>query len=441
MEKLSKEDERRVISALQSSVNLVNDGMHPNDAIAKIAEAQQFGPPLVQRMVEAMNVSKTLSHFKQASGARRADSFPLADASVIMEKLYPSEVIAPSTKEAAAYVPAELMKPGQQSFMKVSRALQPLPYKKAEIASYPQDPQIIANQVHATRRGLQTKVANAKSLYRAAFHKTMSLAEKVAEHFSLVTHEPWEVVEKKAYAEYGDLGRKMMDLVQVHSGKHIKRASYTARPSAIFDPSREPYKSLAKMAEAADEMNKLANEAVDQQMTLEAFEQKHGFVQPKQAAALSETLVPGFKKAAFDLGTSVASSLTNQVVTHAPKALGLSDPNSDSARRDALNDILDPEHEAALNSVKVKSMLNDFVSNDPILGSYDPTEVTAAYNHIAQLAPQTAMQPAVMRGMLRKILQQGGVMEPFEAHQVSEIEKRLMGLKVPPELEAKPKAP
>jgi hypothetical protein len=44
-----------------------------------------------------------------------------------------------------------------------------------------------------------------------------------------------------------------------------------------------------------------------------------------------------------------------------------------------------------------------------------------------------------MRGMLRKMLQQGGVMEPFEAHQVSEIEKRLAGLKTPTELEGKQK--
>lgn len=86
---------------------------------------------------------------------------------------------------------------------------------------------------------------------------------------------------------------------------------------------------------------------------------------------------------------------------------------------------MDPEHESELQSIKVKAMLNDMLSNDPILSSYQPHQVLEAYNNIAQLSPTMASQPAVMRGMLRRSLQQGGVVEPFEAEQMSNLERKL----------------
>lgn len=442
MEKLSSAEEKRIMDALQTSVGLVNQGQHPNDAIAKVASDQQFGPSYVQRMVEAMNVSKTLAHMKHASGSARADSFPLADAAAILDKLYPDQIVSPAEKQASQYIPTELMRPETQSFMKKSsREGQPIPKwetRETTYVSYSQDPEIVATKLAGQRRGLQRKLADARSDYRSSFHKLIDMAGEVAQYFTLVGCEPFEVVEKKAYAEYGDDGLKIMNLVHVHSGKHIKRATYVERPRAIFDAKRQPYRMIAKMAAAADTMRQKAEYAVDCELQLEEFEKKAGFVKLPERSELSCLLggeEVGFTKAAIDFGTVAA----NQLAPVGMAALGLKDPKSDSAKREAFSAVMDPEHEASMNSVRVKAMLNDFASNDPILSSYQPHELTDAYNHVAQLVPNVAMQPMVMRGMLRKLLQQGGVMEPFEAHQVSEIEKRLTGLKTVPELGNTPK--
>jgi len=75
--------------------------------------------------------------------------------------------------------------------------------------------------------------------------------------------------------------------------------------------------------------------------------------------------------------------------------------------------------------------MSDFMSNDPVISTYDPDEVTGAYNQIVQMAPRSAQQPAVMRGLLRKMLQQQDAMEPFEAEQVAKIEKTFKDLAEP----------
>jgi hypothetical protein len=98
-----------------------------------------------------------------------------------------------------------------------------------------------------------------------------------------------------------------------------------------------------------------------------------------------------------------------------------------SKYREILADVYDPVHESKLQAVKSKAMINDFLSNDPILSSYDPEMVTVMYNQIAGMAPNAARQPALMRGLLRKSLQQGGVIEPFEVQQLTQMESAFKG--------------
>lgn len=108
-------------------------------------------------------------------------------------------------------------------------------------------------------------------------------------------------------------------------------------------------------------------------------------------------------------------------------AMGLREPPEMSKYREVLADVYDPVHESRLEAVKSKAMINDFLSNDPILSSHDPEAVTNMYNQIAAMAPNAAKQPALMRGLLRKSIQQGGVIEPFEVQQLTQMEKAFKG--------------
>lgn len=99
---------------------------------------------------------------------------------------------------------------------------------------------------------------------------------------------------------------------------------------------------------------------------------------------------------------------------------------------EAVSELFDPEHEAELTRIKTQAMMSDFMSNDPVISTYDPDEVTSAYNQIVQMAPRSAQQPAVMRGLIRKMLQQQDALEPFEADQVAKIEKTMKDIAEPP---------
>jgi hypothetical protein len=110
----------------------------------------------------------------------------------------------------------------------------------------------------------------------------------------------------------------------------------------------------------------------------------------------------------------------------------ISPASEEDLKAETVGELFDPEHEAELTRIKTQAMLSDFMSNDPVISTYDPEEVTDAYNQIVQMAPRSSAQPAVMRGLIRKMLQQQDAMEPFEAEQVAKIEKTMKEIAEPP---------
>jgi len=426
MEKLSKDDEARILRALEDSVGLVNGGVVPNDAIHKVAEANKFLPPIVQRMVEAFNVSKTLSHMKTVNGFERAASFPLANTAEILGRMFPEKVLSQAEKQSAADVPLSLNLHERMDFMSIKREVMPPALKVAE---YPRDSQLESHRIFNRRGALLAKVADAKSEYRLGYARVWGKAQQAANHFKYLTHEPFAEVEKRATANYGATGKICMDLIHSLGSPAIKRAEGPPAGEMVFSLNREPYRSIHDLHVAALELYKKAERVVDAEVELDCFEKKSGLREEEPATLLGSVLSgePSrpFEKGAFDVLPSGFSSTPEL----AASALGFkSGPLSPETQDKALSDVLDPQHEALLQSANVKAMLNDFISNDPILSSYDPSDVSNAYNQISQLAPSVASQPTVMRGMLRKMLQQEGVMEPFEAHQSAQIEQQLRRL-------------
>ena len=409
MDKLSRDQERQITQALQETVGLINNGTTPTDALHKVAQAQGFGPQMVQRMAEAINTARMLSHLQKTSGAVRANSFPLADPSNVLERMYP-EHVQPEIKQASL---TELAQPAAErtNYMRKAAAVK-VELPRLKYASYAADPEARAKRTLDQRHNLKQASARAASDYRIEFNRLLHLVEKAASYFKQLEHEPFELVEKKACATYGTLGRRCMDIVfSVANLSREKRASeIPAR--VIFDAKREPYATIDLLIKQAQTVSSSAEHAVEAEHNLHHFELKSGLRKQAEPALLDEV----FSKKAMD-----PSEL---LLTHGSTLLGLKDPSSAGPKREAEADVMDPQHEAELNSIGVQAMLNDFLSNDPIIGSYDSGKVIAAYNELSQLAPAMAQQPAVMRGMLRKTLQQEGVVEPFEAQQMADLERK-----------------
>lgn len=111
------------------------------------------------------------------------------------------------------------------------------------------------------------------------------------------------------------------------------------------------------------------------------------------------------------LGTSIAKSMTTPVSPEEMK----------SRTQGAFKALTDPDHELQLRNIRAKSVLNDLIRNDPVISSYDPTEVTIGFNEISEIAPSVAESPAIMTALLRKRLE-GGQLADFDINQLMQME-------------------
>lgn len=96
-----------------------------------------------------------------------------------------------------------------------------------------------------------------------------------------------------------------------------------------------------------------------------------------------------------------------------------------SPKKDVVNDlgsITDPTHESAIADIRAKGILHDLILNDDVVSAHDPADVAEAFNDIASLAPALSENPGLMRIMLRKRLEAGGLAD-FDAKQLIEMDK------------------
>ena len=91
MERISKQDETRIVDALKTAIERANGGLSPSTAIGKVASENGFSPEIAKRMVEGFNTSKTLHHLKTAE-AGKAEAFQLADFGEVLNHMYPEAV-------------------------------------------------------------------------------------------------------------------------------------------------------------------------------------------------------------------------------------------------------------------------------------------------------------------------------------------------------------
>ena len=438
MERLDKATEQRVLESLESAVRMTNAGMPPDDAIFKTANEQGFGAPLVRRMTEAYNVSRTLAHMKNVPPEKRAESFPLADAAKILEKMYPSAPKTAAVLFSETSVDFDAL-PGKEKNFTFKKVADTLPdWKKSE--AYPRDPAYATGRWFAKRDQLAKAAEHTRMEFTSAHDKMMDAAERVGDYFRGLNHEPFAIVEKRAYWEFGNVvGKALMDTIYALGNIKEKRAEAASTTPMVFDVSKSPYSLVSTTAKWA----KMASAYFVNYAKAAQDLEKHGENPPmlpaaeKSARMLDEVLETGAAPRPFEFalpvglqlekeGIDITSLLAGKGITDVMTGLaGNADPERLKAR--AKEQIMDPQHDAELATARVKAMMSDFMSNDEVLASYPQEQVATAYNQLAQLAPTAAQQPAVMRGLLRKMVQQGGVIEPFEAHQLGKIETGLRG--------------
>lgn len=456
MQTLNTQDEQKLIQAVKEAVTLVDDEkLSPDQALEKVARAQKWGRDMVKFASYAYNTGRqTAQREVGTSILSKLAGFPIADADAIIEKIWPVNVksavdIMMATAVSDEYDgppswPSEIDKGGHV------KAAAHCELKMVEKPPSPLEPEPYVKMASAYNEHLEFKKAAEEARHQAAMAKeaTIGALGRMAAHFQ---HSPagidaaFQVAETYDYGTKAALDKLYTFIVQRNSmGKIV-----TAEDGGL---SRAP-----RQRQAVDISALTVDHSAAPYSLIKACMDKAVAVHEKEAAhevALAamkkqaESLRPFTGTPALDQNSQVPSSLLNGIDKESLAWMGaglvgggtkslvdraLSDmPKPTAALEEAqLSELESPEHEGELRKIRAQALIAEMM-DDEVIGTHEPDQVLRAYNEISQMGPETSMQPMAMRALMRRHLQ--GNMEPFEAKEVTDIEKGIRATQKQPSL-------
>jgi hypothetical protein len=426
MKRLTKQLESRLMTAIEKAASLTNGGLDPNEAIVKAAQEHQIPAGSVHLMVHAYNTGRTTRQRRDGSDVwDKAAEFDLADQAKVVEMLYPDRVktsaaIAEETAISADYScsPAGLLERREQR----EKAAHTVDWRTGFIESAP--PPLPRDQNHQMRKAssdvdrANRAAEDARRQSTAAFYKAAGTFNELADYFRRPGCTPIPIVREQVTFMHGKRATQIIDNVMDLNPGIAKMAMHQQPVPPHLPPAvGKPYELVTRLL---DELSTHADlEIAHVKSAADAQQQAEVLLAPFVQPAVSDSILSdrfSAKRAGAGFGAGLlAKDVLNTVATHAK----LPDPTPQVNKN--LAALTDPEHEGELRKIRVQSMLQDLMLNDPIIGEHDPEDAAMAYNEIVQSAPHLADQKLVMQSLLRKRLTQGA-MDPFDLSQMLSME-------------------
>jgi hypothetical protein len=258
---INQAEERQLHEAVKRAVDLVDDGMSPDDAIEKVAREEKFGPGRIRLVAHAYNTGRQTSQWRDGGNILdKLAHFDLADPEKVIHSIYNG----PTAKEKAArdrvdeeyrLPPSWVSRPTRE---KAARA--PLPVTVTPPEPYQKDP------VEALHRAYG-QVQRAKQASEEAGRQASAAEDRVRRHVAeLVTYFkqardarlPFEHVEVAARTYLGQASVPLMDVVYKQARLREKRASAQAPLlTNAINIRTEPFTIIRDCVKAAEDCNRL----------------------------------------------------------------------------------------------------------------------------------------------------------------------------------------
>lgn len=433
---IDTQEEQQLIGAVKRANELVDSGLKPDEAIEKVARAEQFGPGKVRLIAHAYNTGRQLHQFNQNQNILdKLASFDLADPERIISRMYVEpEKKAEALPDEYHRPPSWLERPLRE---KIARA--PMPVTITPPEPYQGDRM---HQLHKAYGQVQRDKQASDALSRQVNDHQDAVRKHVCElvtYFRKAANDrlSFELVEHAARSYFGNAVPPLMDMIYKQAKLREKRASTQVAVQKVpTDVRQEPFtiiKDCIKSAEAV-----LGKRQELDAHTKSAAERKEAAFRPfapagvskpqedKQSSIMQDKNLWG-EKAANLLG---APAVGAAVGTMLGRTMGSVPKTKDDLIEDAWLELEDPGHQNELRKIRAHAMLNQLMTDpdDPISG-HDPDKVLSAYNEIAQVTPRIAENVATLRPLLRRRLSSHA--EPFEAKEMTDIEKGLAQTRMP----------
>lgn len=411
---MDKHAEQTLLEAVRSISGYVADGDTPTAAVIKTARDMSLEPTMLPLAVQAYNIGRVTYHRESAGDVlSKHASFPIARIEDVMAELYPERPTTPGEeKSAQAVSDVYFQKLSGERYLPLGQSVDPFAgvdiRKGIPKIEPPAEPaRLKAAKSYLNALDQNTQVEEIRREYQHARDAWFSSLGKLGSYFKQASYNrlPFAEVEYNAIHFFGAPAQKALDYIYTTEAVREKRAAETGPPTVykVVDRDEAPY-SLVRNAIAAGE-------------TLLRSHAKYAQAKAAQEQALRSAADELRPKVAGVLG--VAMSAANTAALLRRKA---GPPGPTDIEQDMYDELSSPSHLQQLRAIQARAMLSDFLHNDDVISGYDPDEVSEAFNDISLLSPTSAIQPAIMRPLLRKRLTQGAV-EPFEAEQLANIEK------------------
>lgn len=419
--------QQRILQAVEKTAELVDEGMHPNDAIAKSVVMHKLGADCVSPLVHAYNTGRTTHQRENGQDPfEKAADFELANIDTIMRQLYPP---AQAIKQASEACKCEKSSPqyemtpsGLLNRRKSKRIALSMPSPVVEKGAQASSEKTIT--VGDIDR-LKIKAAHARQYESECLDKLAYSLDAVVEHVKSYQSKSLVLIEKHAHMLFGDAALPIVNFVKENNPLLCKQARHVQQPA----PGEATDKLAVKLIKDAIDASASVVTATESRNAADLAVKKAGaklllpVVQQNNQSFLEITEDDLMQKAAigsmggvFDvmLGTTAAKTIGEKLV---PEPLG------SMAESETLK-LMDPAHEAQLRNIRAESTLNELLASDDVISGYGDDEVIDAYNDIVQNAPAVADNRMALQALMRQRLQQG-VSSPFEVEQLANINKGL----------------
>ena len=231
VEKMSPQDEGRVMKCLTSAVGLTRTGSTPDDALTKAAADAGLEPEMVRRSCEAFNKSKSVHLLTKLSADRRAEPFELADVDKVLGRLF-----APQEKQAAE------MPQGDWSGLGLRKAAEAKPEPRVNSWTHEHEGVVHARLQKQVIRGLE-KFASLRDEMNIREEAVKQSTMAVADQMRHLRPDALQKVARLVVNRYGDDGARLMRYVSLKLRQDLPLEKTAC--SAVF-PLSEPYLAVNK---------------------------------------------------------------------------------------------------------------------------------------------------------------------------------------------------
>lgn len=480
-------------TAVDDIVHRINtDRLPAHDAVVKTAKELDLNVHFIKRACEVVNVALTYEHFRK-NAAQRDTDFPIVDAQKVAAEIFPDkEATLPEKKsqmfagtfveeEVPNFLKAKYNQKHKEAFAKLATQVEP--------AREMSDQGICEKAGHA-RLNLTQRLDNCRTVLVGA---KQDLASKFAALVNVWSKEAsarasFADFESQVFSKYGEASVPYLDFIYTTSKVKEARGEHDSKHTA-FDDSRETEMfgtflgatekvalALVETGEAASDVVEIETKRANAYRTLgearllalreeteelpkEATEKKN-----EELDAEDPVLKVALEKMAADAASAiVAASVASDETKHLsenqrslPAALKArilqskkfaAETEKDAGITESLWTQFKEKNKPSipivsnspLDNLDRKLLLQNLLTTDPILRTYEPKHVADSYEQFLRLAPELSNEKEIVRSHLRQMVA-SQAMSAFDGAQLMDANTKLLkqrmletGAKPPPD--------